>query len=136
MPRVSPYVFPGIKLKYLPDELLFELGITKPETLPADVVIRVVAKMLKLKAEDIIGRSRKRELCEARCIAMYQLRHVNNLSLQSVGNLFDGRDHTTVIHDIRMYLADVEAVASFRVKAELIAKALDTNLKEWKRRIT
>ena len=51
-----------------------------------------------LTMEDLCGSSRSRMLVTARQIAMYLCRELTDLSLPKIGQMFGGRDHTTVIH--------------------------------------
>jgi len=51
-----------------------------------------------LTMEDLCGPSRSRVLVTARQIAMYLCRELTELSLPKIGQLFGGRDHTTVMH--------------------------------------
>jgi chromosomal replication initiator protein len=52
--------------------------------------------------EGIVGKSRKKEIVEARQTAMFLCRNILESSLSSVGMYFGGRDHTTVMHAIKM----------------------------------
>ena len=48
--------------------------------------------------EDLCGSSRSRALVNGRQVAMYLCRELTDLSLPQIGQMFGGRDHTTVIH--------------------------------------
>ena len=47
------------------------------------------------------SKSRSRPLTQARHIAMYLMRECTGLSLVKIGEIFGGRDHTTVLHGIK-----------------------------------
>ena len=51
-----------------------------------------------MTVEDLCGQSRTHVLVTARQIAMYLCRELTDLSLPKIGQLFGGRDHTTVMH--------------------------------------
>ena len=51
--------------------------------------------------DGIVGKSRRKEIVEARQTAMFLCRNILDSSLSSVGMYFGGRDHTTVIHAIK-----------------------------------
>jgi chromosomal replication initiator protein len=51
-----------------------------------------------LTVDDLCGQSRTHVLVTARQIAMYLCRELTDLSLPKIGQLFGGRDHTTVMH--------------------------------------
>jgi chromosomal replication initiator protein len=64
-------------------------------------VINATARHYGLTAADLVGSSRCRQVSQARGLAMYLARRLTSLSLQSIGDAFGGRDHTTVMHGIR-----------------------------------
>jgi chromosomal replication initiator protein len=61
-------------------------------------LISVCAKQFNLKTSDLCGPSRKKELVSARHITAYLLLTESKLSLEEVGHLLGGRDHTSVMH--------------------------------------
>lgn len=65
-------------------------------------VINAVARRHDLTAADIIGPSRCRQISHARGLAMYLARTLTAESLQTIGTACGGRDHTTVMHGIRV----------------------------------
>ncbi len=64
---------------------------------PTDI-ISTTANYFKLKVDDLYGKSRTQQVALARQIAMYLCRERTNLSLPKIGQLFGGRDHTTVMY--------------------------------------
>lgn len=58
----------------------------------------VVANHFKIKIEDLNSKRRTRNVTIPRQLAMYLCRELTDLSLPKIGELFGGRDHTTVIH--------------------------------------
>ncbi len=57
-----------------------------------------VADYFGITVEELCGQSRTHVLVTARQIAMYLCRELTDLSLPKIGQLFGGRDHTTVMH--------------------------------------
>jgi chromosomal replication initiator protein len=64
---------------------------------PVDI-INHTADYFKLSVDDLYGASRSQAIATARQIAMYLCRELTNLSLPKIGQLFGGRDHTTVMY--------------------------------------
>lgn len=65
-------------------------------------VIGATARRHGLTAADLVGSSRSRQVSQARGMAMYLARRLTQKSLQSIGAALGGRDHTTVLHGIRV----------------------------------
>lgn len=65
----------------------------------------VVAAHFGVSVLDINSCRRMAEIVKPRQIAMVISRILTPLSLPSIGHLFGGRDHTTVLHSIRKYEA-------------------------------
>lgn len=68
------------------------------EKITADKIINVVCNYYNIKKEDLIGKKKNKEIVEPRQICMYLISEILELPLASIGSLFGGRDHTTVIH--------------------------------------
>ncbi|MCS7177498.1 MAG: chromosomal replication initiator protein DnaA [Candidatus Kapabacteria bacterium] len=63
-----------------------------------DTILSAVAQYYGLATSVLTGKTRKREATEARHVAMYLLRKHLKLPLKMIGQLFGGRDHTTVMY--------------------------------------
>lgn len=70
---------------------------TDNEVQPADIINRT-AEYFDLSIDDLYGPSRAQQIALARQIAMYLCRELTPLSLPKIGQLFGGRDHTTVMY--------------------------------------
>ncbi|MEK6648235.1 MAG: chromosomal replication initiator protein DnaA [Actinomycetota bacterium] len=68
-----------------------------PEITGATIMAQTAA-YFSLTLDDLCGTSRSRVLVNARQIAMYLCRELTELSLPKIGQMFGGRDHTTVMH--------------------------------------
>ncbi len=63
-----------------------------------DVVIAECVSFFGISRGDLLGPSRQRPIVLARQVAMYLCRELTPLSLPKLGEIFGGRDHTTVLH--------------------------------------
>lgn len=67
------------------------------EVQPSDIITRT-AEYFNLATDELYGASRTQQIATARQIAMYLCRELTPLSLPKIGQLFGGRDHTTVMY--------------------------------------
>ena len=81
----------------LAEQTLQDFFTTDVEIKPVDIIGQV-AKYFHLTFEDLVGRSRTKEVAQARQISMYLAREMTSMSLFDIGQIFGGRDHTTVMH--------------------------------------
>ena len=81
----------------LAEQTLQDFFTTDVEIKPADIITQV-AKYFYVTFDDIVGRSRTKKIALARQIAMYLVRELTSMSLNDIGLVFGGKDHTTVMH--------------------------------------
>lgn len=67
------------------------------EIQPTDIISHT-ADYFNFAVDDLYGSSRAQQVATARQIAMYLCRELTPLSLPKIGQLFGGRDHTTVMY--------------------------------------
>lgn len=63
-----------------------------------DTILHEVAAYFGVTVDDLKSQNRSKPIVSARQIAMYLLRDLTELSLPKIGQVFGGRDHTTVLH--------------------------------------
>lgn len=97
---ISPYVFPGVKLEYIPE--IKNKHHLKSRITPEEVM-NIVAQNHGITSIDILSRVRKREICDARHMFCAIMKKQFRYSLKSIGGMVSGRDHTTAIHSIRTF---------------------------------
>ena len=111
---ISPYIFPGLKVtpqerRRLKAKLnLFKFKLSKEE------VMRIIGEECEVTPEQIIYRSRKKEIVNARFMFCGIMKLYFNYSLNSIGSMVDGRDHTSVIHAVTMFKDRYQHEDSFR----------------------
>lgn len=71
---------------------------TNKEKITSEKIINIVCNYFNLKKDDLIGKKKNKEIVEPRQICMFLISEILELPLVAIGNLFGGRDHTTVIH--------------------------------------
>lgn len=115
---------------FLHQEITVELAETiignivgdEPEELSIDTVRKVVCEYFGITHDTLLSKSRKRQIVQARQIAMYMSRNlIGNCSLSTIGAEMGGKDHATVLHacntvsslmstdrNFRQYVTDIE----------------------------
>ena len=89
------------------------------------LITKVVARKFGLKIVEIKSSSRRKKVVRARALAMYFCRTATEESLQSIGDFFGGRDHSTVIHAIRSTTEQIESDPSVALLAKELSDSLN-----------
>ena len=84
------------------------------EATKASEILKRSCKYFDLPQEQLTGTSRRRHLCEPRQMIMKALKSRTRLSLSEIGRMFSHRDHTTVIHSVRLVDSFCEIDAKYR----------------------
>ncbi len=95
--------------------------VRDPKRITPDVIIDCVAEYYGLSAAQVRGDSRKKEIAQARHMAVYLTREMTGLSLPRIGDAF-GRDHSTIINSCDKITKQLASSAE--------AKAAVTDLKK------
>ena len=72
-------------------------------------IIKKVSNISSISEDEIVGKSRKSEISDARQVSMYLSREIIGTSLNNIGLFFGGRDHTTVIHAVNTVTSKIES---------------------------
>ncbi|MDB9529478.1 chromosomal replication initiator protein DnaA [Oscillatoria sp. CS-180] len=82
------------------DNLMPVLSATSSEKaeVSPEGLLRAVSDVFGISEDDLKSNSRKREISLARQVGMYLMRQHTDLSLPKIGDVFGGKDHTTVIY--------------------------------------
>lgn len=87
-------------------------------------IIRIVSEFYDVKEEDLINKSRKREIVFPRQICMYLIRGELKNSYPFIGERFGGRDHTTVMHACDKISKGIESSETLSEEINLIKSRL------------
>jgi len=85
-----------------------------------DFIQRCVAEEFGISLQDIKHRRRNKNIVLPRQVAMYLARELTELSLPEIGNLFGGKDHTTVLHSYNKIKEDFNKNEILREKIERV----------------
>ena len=106
------------KLKEMPNVLLDEQKV--------DIILSTIVAYSNVPRYLIISPTRKREVCELRQIAMEIIKKNTSLMLKSIGNVFNGRDHSSVISAINKVNDLFETDKKFKEKYLSIQQELSS----------
>jgi chromosomal replication initiator protein len=89
-----------VTLEIAQQQLKETISSTKQANISAEIIIRVVAEYFSLTPTDLRSKKKSRNIVHPRHLAMFIIRDLTELSTTDIGQLFGGRDHTTVINAI------------------------------------
>lgn len=89
-----------------------------------ELIIQIVADHFNLTALDIASQKRSKEVVFPRQISMYLCRNMTDSSLQSVGKLLGGRDHTTIIHGSEKINRELKINLTLQNTIEILKKKI------------
>jgi chromosomal replication initiator protein len=82
-------------------EALRDLLSIQNRQIGVENIQKTVADFYKIKVADMYSKKRPASIARPRQIAMYLAKELTQKSLPEIGELFGGRDHTTVLHAVR-----------------------------------
>ena len=87
-------------------EALRDLLSIQNRQISVENIQKTVADFYKIKVADMYSKKRPASIAHPRQVAMYLAKELTKKSLPEIGELFGGRDHTTVLHAVRKVSAD------------------------------
>jgi chromosomal replication initiator protein len=89
-----------------------------------DLIRERVARAWDVTPDSLSSKRRTREITEPRQVAMYLIRELLDRSLQNIGALFGGRDHSTVIYAVRKVEERVGEDPEFAERVDAVRRGL------------
>lgn len=108
----------------LASEMIDKLVKNSRRELSIDYIQKVVSEYFGLPEEMIQAKTRKREIVQARQVAMYFSKNMTKSSLSTIGSLIGGKDHSTVLHACKTVNNLMETDKHFRGQIEDIERKL------------
>lgn len=87
-------------------EALKDLLSVQNRQISVENIQKTVADFFNIKVADMYSKRRPANIARPRQIAMYLAKELTQKSLPEIGELFGGRDHTTVLHAVRKITTD------------------------------
>ncbi len=100
--------------------------ITKAQNkeLTVDVIQQVVCDYFNMPIDLLQAKTRKREVVQARQIAMYFCKHLTKSSLSAIGAQVGKKDHATVLYACKTVANLVDTDKAFKSQVDIIARKL------------
>ena len=110
----------------LVQEMLMHNVKREQSKVTAKKVIEMISAQYGVSVTDMKSKKRQKKIVETRQIAMYLLKNNDelDLSLTSIGGLFGGKDHSTVISSIRKIDKKTKEDVAFKKEIEALNKKI------------
>jgi len=87
-----------ITTRSLAEEALSDFIEDKKDSIDTSDIVGAVCKYYKISTEDLFSKKKTKNLVEPRMVAIYLITELLPTPLVQIGEIFGGRDHTTIIH--------------------------------------
>lgn len=108
-------------------EILGKMVKRQMAELTVERIQEVVCEHFNMPAQLLQEKTRKREVVQARQLAMYFSKNFTNASLSYIGNQIGKKDHTTVLYACKAVADQMETDRAFRSQVEELQKKLYCN---------
>ena len=108
----------------LAEEVVGKNDVTAEKTVDLSEIKEAVCEYYNLEIKDIQTKSRKREVAQARQVAMYLARKYTKKSLSVIGSEIGNRDHATVLHACKTVENLIETDKTIRQSLDTIESKL------------
>ena len=99
----------------------------QPIPVTIDKIINEVGKIYNIDPDEMRSQRRTANISQARKVAIFVIQDVTGLPYETIGQEFNGRDHSTVVYAIKSVKEEMERDSSFRSIVEDIIKNIKTN---------
>lgn len=108
----------------LTKEVLKDLLKGPTKLITVDFIQRCVVEEFGVSLQDIKTKRRNKQIVLPRQIAMYLSRELTDLSLPEIGELFGGKDHTTVLHSYNKIKEDSHRNPELKERIEKVIQVI------------
>jgi chromosomal replication initiator protein len=108
----------------LTKEALKDLLTVQNRQISVENIQKTVADFYNIKVADMYSKKRPANIARPRQIAMYLAKELTQKSLPEIGELFGGRDHTTVLHAVRKIGAERSTDAQLNHELHVLEQTL------------
>lgn len=121
---MNPYIFPLLKKR-----TQHQVAVNFNPQSKVAIIINIVCDVMQTDWQTINTRSRKKELVMPRHAVAYFLKWYSKLSLEKIGDIFEGgRDHSSIIHSCQVWQDMIETDKDYAKKHVEIEKNIKFKL--------
>lgn len=117
----------NITMEIAEKELANIITPDKPREITPQLIIEVVSEHFHISVDQMMSKNRSSDIAKPRQIAMYLCKTMTSSSLDAVGALLGGRDHSTIIHGVKKVSEEYDNNESTRTLIETIKKKINPN---------
>ena len=99
----------------------------QPVPVTIEKIITEVGKIYNIDPDEMRSQRRTANISQARKVAIYVIQDVTGLPYETIGQEFNGRDHSTVVYAIKSVKEEMEKDSGFRSIVEDLIKNIKTN---------
>ena len=96
-----------------------------PKKLSIEEIQRIVAEHFKVKVADLKSKKKHTAVAHPRQIAMFLARRLTTASLPELGQKFGGKDHTTVLHNVKKIESAIVDDMDLRAVVDTLQRQLE-----------
>jgi chromosomal replication initiator protein len=108
----------------LTKEMIDKLIKSTKREISIDYIQKVVCNYYNIGLDQLQSKTRKREIVQARQVAMFFSKTLTKSSLATIGSQIGGKDHATVLHACKTVNNLIETDKRFRIQVDEIEKKL------------
>ncbi len=105
-------------------DALRDLLLIQNRQISVENIQKTVADYYKIKVADMYSKKRPASIARPRQIAMYLAKELTQKSLPEIGELFGGRDHTTVLHAVRKIGGERQQLSDLNQQLHVLEQTL------------